>query len=80
MFKKVKNEFFEIGSKFDSLVMLDKGFKLDITCMRTDIETDGRWAKTQFTRDLVKDSNRRDFTFNSIYCTQTELFMIQIMV
>ncbi len=66
--KKAKINFLEIGSKFDSLVVLDSGFKIDITCMRTDVETDGRWAKTQFTEDLVKDSNRRDFTFNSIYC------------
>ena len=36
--------------------------------MRSDFETDGRWAKVKFTDNLEKDSQRRDFTFNSIYC------------
>ena len=36
--------------------------------MRSDIETDGRYAKIKFTNDLREDAKRRDFTINSIYC------------
>ncbi|MAI76925.1 MAG: hypothetical protein CBC25_06695 [Pelagibacteraceae bacterium TMED65] len=66
--KKHKIKFLEIGSKFGSLVVVRKGFKFDITSMRNDIETDGRWAVTSFTNSLNDDSKRRDFTFNSVYC------------
>ena len=42
-------------------------FNFEITTLRSDIETDGRHAKVIFTNDWLKDSMRRDFTFNSIY-------------
>ena len=66
--KKEKIKFLRIGEEYGSLVVLIKKFKFDFTCMRKDVETDGRWAKIKFTKDLVEDSKRRDFTINSIYC------------
>ena len=42
-------------------------FNFEITTLRSDVETDGRHAKIIFTNDWLKDSMRRDFTFNSIY-------------
>ncbi|MDA9643183.1 CCA tRNA nucleotidyltransferase, partial [bacterium] len=42
-------------------------FNFEITTLRSDVETDGRHAKVIFTNDWLKDSMRRDFTFNSIY-------------
>ena len=66
--EKAKIRFLKIGEKFGSIVVLYKKFKFDVTVMRKDIKTDGRWAKIKFTDSLEEDSKRRDFTFNSIYC------------
>lgn len=66
--EKAKIRFLRIGEKFGSIVVLHKKFKFDVTVMRRDVETDGRWAKIKFTDDIIEDSKRRDFTFNSIYC------------
>ena len=67
-FEKAKIRFLKIGEKLGSIVVLHKKFKFDVTVMRKDIKTDGRWAKIKFTDSLEEDSKRRDFTFNSIYC------------
>ncbi len=66
--KKHNVKFLDIGSQFGSLVVIKDDLKIDITSMRNDIETDGRWAVTGFTNNLDEDSKRRDFTFNSVYC------------
>ena len=66
--EKAKIRFLKFGEKFGSIVVLHNKFKFDVTVMRKDIETDGRWAKIKFTDNLIEDSKRRDFTFNSIYC------------
>ncbi|XP_026291077.1 CCA tRNA nucleotidyltransferase 1, mitochondrial isoform X1 [Frankliniella occidentalis] len=39
----------------------------EITTLRIDIETDGRHAKVQFTKDWRLDANRRDLTINSMF-------------
>ena len=65
---KSKIKFIDIGSKFGSVVILVGNKKFDITSTRSDINPDGRWTKIKFTKDLLEDSRRRDFTFNSIYC------------
>ncbi len=40
----------------------------EITTLREDIETDGRWATVQFGSDWKADAMRRDFTVNALYC------------
>ena len=40
----------------------------EITTLRRDVETDGRRATVAFTDDWVADAQRRDFTFNALYC------------
>ncbi|MBT4907100.1 MAG: CCA tRNA nucleotidyltransferase, partial [Rhodospirillaceae bacterium] len=40
----------------------------EITTLRHDVETDGRRARVAFTDDWVADAERRDFTFNAIFC------------
>ncbi len=42
--------------------------KIEVTTLRVDIETDGRYAKVAFTKDWLGDAARRDFTFNALYC------------
>lgn len=41
--------------------------KLDVTSTRIDTECDGKNAKMQFGVSILKDSSRRDFTFNAMY-------------
>ncbi len=38
----------------------------EITTLRIDVETDGRHAEVEFTRDFAKDAERRDLTFNAM--------------
>lgn len=42
------------------------GQTFEITTLRTDVETDGRHATVSYTRDWVKDAERRDFTINTL--------------
>jgi len=67
-----KSNFKIIKSGIDhGTVTLSKGGKnFEITTLREDISTDGRYAKVSFTKDWKKDSERRDFTINSIYLDQ----------
>lgn len=39
----------------------------EVTTLRKDVETDGRHAVVAFTRDLLEDAARRDFTMNALY-------------
>lgn len=41
----------------------------EVTTLRRDVETDGRWAKVAFTDDWTADAARRDFTFNALSCS-----------
>ena len=42
----------------------------EITTLRQDIETDGRRAKVKFTKSILEDAKRRDFSINAIYSEQ----------
>jgi poly(A) polymerase len=41
--------------------------KYEITTLRRDLETDGRFAKVDFNASWLEDSSRRDFTMNALY-------------
>jgi poly(A) polymerase len=41
--------------------------KYEVTTLRRDVLTDGRWAKIAYTRSWHQDSCRRDFTMNAMY-------------
>ena len=60
-------KFFETGIEHGTITanLVKKNF--EITSLREDVDTDGRHAKVKYTNDWLKDSLRRDFTFNSIY-------------
>ena len=45
----------------------DNGGRVELTTLRADIKTDGRHAEVKFGEDWQADSNRRDFTINSLY-------------
>ncbi len=66
--KKNKLKYIPLGIKFGSIIVIINGIRIDLTIMRSDISSDGRWAKIEFTKNIKLDSKRRDFSFNSIYC------------
>jgi poly(A) polymerase len=41
---------------------------LEITTLRSDVETFGRHARVEFTTDWTMDAARRDFTINAMFC------------
>jgi poly(A) polymerase len=43
------------------------GVPVEVTTLRTDVETDGRHARVAFTEDWWADAMRRDFTLNALY-------------
>lgn len=55
------------GIKYGTLTLFLNSFRIDITSLRDDIETDGRYAKTSYHLDWAKDARRRDFTINALY-------------
>ena len=65
---KLKNiNYYETGIKHGTITALINDNKFEITSLRKDIDTDGRHAKVEFSDNWKEDSNRRDFTINSIY-------------
>ena len=72
--EEIKNKFkdknfkvVETGIKHGTVTLLSKNFKLELTTLRKDTETDGRHAKVEHINDWQLDSERRDFTINAIY-------------
>ena len=68
--EKFNNTNFKIidtGIKHGTITLITKKLKLELTTLRTDLETDGRHAKVEYLDDWHLDSERRDFTINAIY-------------
>ncbi len=61
-------KFSTVGLKFGTIIVHFENHNIEITAMRQDKKTDGRWAEIKFTNDIEVDAVRRDFTINSIYC------------
>lgn len=57
-----------IGIQFGTvLAVLRSGESFEVTSLRKDIDTDGRWATVEFGTDWTADAERRDFTMNALY-------------
>ena len=68
--EKFKNTDFKIvdtGIKHGTITLISKKFKLELTTLRKDLETDGRHAEVEYIDNWQLDSERRDFTINAIY-------------
>ena len=68
--EKFKNSEFKIidsGTEHGSVTIVVNSSKFEVTTLRQDVKTDGRHAEVSFTSDWQQDSERRDFTINSIY-------------
>ena len=66
-FKDTNFKVIETGIKHGTVTLLSKNFKLELTTLRKDIDTDGRHAVVEYIDDWRLDSERRDFTINAIY-------------
>ena len=68
--EKFKNTNFRVvntGLKHGTITLISKKIKIELTTLRKDVETDGRHAEVEYIDNWELDSERRDFTINSIY-------------
>ena len=65
--KKNNIEFYETGVEHGTITARINGQKFEITSLREDINQQGRHTNIRYTIDWKIDSQRRDFTMNSIY-------------
>lgn len=67
--KSVLNVIKEVGKKYWTQIIIEWNETFEITTFRSDIWilNNRKPVKVQFTSDLILDSKRRDFRFNSIY-------------
>jgi tRNA nucleotidyltransferase (CCA-adding enzyme) len=54
------------GLKHGTLGIIIDHVMYEVTCLRVDVETDGRHAQVEFIRDWQQDASRRDFTINAM--------------
>jgi tRNA nucleotidyltransferase/poly(A) polymerase len=66
-FKKSNFKVIETGIKYGTVTLISDQFKLELTTLRKDVDTDGRHAEVEYINDWKLDSERRDFTINAIY-------------
>jgi poly(A) polymerase len=67
IFEAEKFPVIDTGLKHGTVTLVLGHDTFEITTLRKDVVTDGRWAEVQFTDDWLEDASRRDFTFNAMY-------------
>ena len=50
--KKYDIKYIPLGIKFGSIIVIINSIKIDLTIMRSDVSSDGRWAKVEFTKNI----------------------------
>ncbi len=68
--EKLKNtnlKVIDTGLKHGTITLFSEKFKLEVTTLRKDLQTDGRHAEVEYIDNWKVDSERRDFTINAIY-------------
>ena len=63
--KKLFPKNISLGEKFGTIIIQTKTLEIEVTTMRSDL-TSGRHPKVSFTKDILKDLSRRDFTMNAM--------------
>ena len=58
------------GLKHGTITAIIDDLTFEITTLRRDKSTDGRYAEVEYTNDWLIDAERRDFTINAIYMSQ----------
>ena len=59
------------GIDHGTVTLMAQGQSYEVTTFREDIKTDGRHAQVKFSKDMVDDAQRRDFTMNALYADAT---------
>lgn len=63
------------GLAHGTVTVIADGISFEVTSLRRDVETDGRWAIVSFVDDWRVDASRRDFTINAMSMDQAgEIF------
>ena len=57
---------FPTGIEHGTITVIVDGEPFEVTTLREDVETDGRYAVVHFGRDFAADAQRRDFTINAL--------------
>lgn len=57
------------GIEHGTVTIVVAGTPFEVTTLREDVETDGRFAKVRFGGDFEQDARRRDFTVNALSLT-----------
>ncbi len=57
------------GIAHGTVTIVVQGTPFEVTTLRRDVETDGRWATVSFGEDWAEDARRRDFTMNALYAS-----------
>ena len=65
--KKNEIQYDDFAKKYGSVIAYVNEQKFDITSLREDINQQGRHTSIRYTKDWKTDSQRRDFTMNSVY-------------
>lgn len=55
------------GIEHGTITVISGGEPFEVTTFRRDVETDGRRAVVAFSKDILDDARRRDFTMNALY-------------
>ena len=63
--------YFDSGLKHGTITAIFNKTCYEITTLRYDMECDGRHAKVEYTKSWELDAERRDFTFNALYCDES---------
>lgn len=66
MCKKNNLRYIETGLQHGTITIVIDGEPYEVTTLRIDVDTDGRHAVVEYTRNFELDSNRRDFTINAM--------------
>ncbi|MDR2526486.1 MAG: CCA tRNA nucleotidyltransferase [Rickettsiales bacterium] len=64
---KYNVKYLTIGEKYGTITAVINSKNYEITSARVDVKTDGRRAEVEYIDNFESDSQRRDFTFNSLY-------------
>lgn len=54
------------GIEHGTVTVIVEGMPFEVTTLREDVETDGRYAVVRYGRDFAADALRRDFTINAL--------------
>ena len=67
LFRTEKRGVVPTGIDHGTFTLIMPSGPIEITTLRSDLSTDGRYAEVAFGQDFAKDAARRDFTINALF-------------